>query len=167
MGWLIDCVKKARGYSYPLVLVILATTSIASGITARVTVTYIQREKEDELLFRGQQYIRSIESYYKAGSSGQFPRGLEELLDDPRFINKKHLRRIYPDPFSSEEGESAGWRLLKNQQGRVIGVVSRSNATPIRKARFNSSLKHFENSTTYQDWQFIYTPEVRIKQNIR
>ena len=48
-------VKKQRGVSYVFILLLVATTAIGAGVTAKVTATYNQREKENELIFRGLQ----------------------------------------------------------------------------------------------------------------
>ena len=56
-----------------------------------------QREKEAELLFRGEQYREAIASYYK--KEQRYPQSLEELLEDKRYpMPVRHLRRLYRDP---------------------------------------------------------------------
>ena len=67
----------------------------------------VQADREAELLFRGQAYRRAIESYYRA--NGVYPRALEDLLKDPRFPSKRHIRSLYPDPM----GKGQAWLLLR------------------------------------------------------
>jgi type II secretory pathway pseudopilin PulG len=70
-----------------------------------------QRQKEEELIFRGQQYRRAIQLYVRR--FGRYPASLDDLEDtnDLRFI-----RKLYPDPMTPE-GE---WRLIHIAPGGVF-----------------------------------------------
>ncbi|HWP85732.1 MAG TPA: hypothetical protein VNN17_11110, partial [Terriglobia bacterium] len=62
-----------------------------------------QRMKEEELIFRGQEYRRAIQLFVR--KFGRYPTSLEELenTNEIRFI-----RKLYPDPMT-EDGQ---WRLV-------------------------------------------------------
>jgi hypothetical protein len=57
--------------------------------------TQIQREKEEELIFRGNQYVEAVR-LFQLKKPGTFPRSLDELL------NEKCIRRLYKDPMTPE-----------------------------------------------------------------
>ena len=155
-----------RGYSYSVLLVLVAVLSVGAGLTARVSSHSAQRERETELVFRGLAMRAAIRSYYEAGVPAEYPRSLESLLKDPRFPYRVHLRRIYPDPMlSSAEASSArdgGWTLLTDARGGINGVASRSSRQPIKRARFPLGLSLAPQVNSYADWHFSYEPPPKV-----
>jgi len=94
-------------------LVMLATIVII-GITLAATgeVWHIaqKREKEQELLFVGDQFRRAISLYYAhAPALGRRQlESLEDLLQDPRYPStQRYLRKIYADLVSGGGGQGA------------------------------------------------------------
>ena len=57
----------------------------------------VQREREDELVFRGEQYARAV-GLFQRKYAGAFPPSLDVLLQ------QKFLRKKYKDPMA-EDGE--------------------------------------------------------------
>jgi type II secretory pathway pseudopilin PulG len=57
----------------------------------------MRREREAELAFRGEQYVRAIQ-LYAAKNGGAFPPSIDVL------VSQRYLRKKYKDPFS-EDGE--------------------------------------------------------------
>jgi hypothetical protein len=108
-------------------------------------------ENEAELLFRGQAYQRAIVSYYRARTPHTFPKRVEDLLEDPRFLHKRHLRKLYSEPMGGE------WRLIRNKGNRIIGVASQSREAPFKRVDFPKGLEHFEGAEHYSDWVFAYS----------
>lgn len=143
-----------RGFTYIMLLAIVATTSVLAGVTTKITSTYIQRDTETELIFRGLQYRQAIKSYYHAAVPNAFPRSLDELIKDPRFIYRVHLKRLYLDPFTN----SNHWSLLTNTEGEIIGVSSTSSRKSLKSSGFPKGIIISEGGTTYQAWKFVYTP---------
>lgn len=149
---------RCRGFTYPMVLVMVTTTAIMAGITEHYTSQFNQREKEAELLFRGEQYVRAIESYYLSGR--QLPQNLEDLLKDPRYLSRQHIRRLYADPFAdSEDGK---WTLLRDSTGGITGVASKSQKTSIKKGNFPIRFAQFTGLEKYSEWKFEFDPN-RLK----
>lgn len=141
-----------RGGGYLLFLFVLTLLSIALAGTGLVWHFEIQRDKERELLFVGEEYRRAISRYY-AFSPGQkqYPQKLEELLHDKRFPHVvRHLRKLYRDPMAPQ-GE---WTLIL-QQGRITGVASSSPSAPIRKTGFDGQQSDFAEAATYAQWRFV------------
>lgn len=134
------------------VAILAIFVQIATPLNSRI----IQVDKEAELLFRGLAYRKAIESYYLAGKSFRtYPRQLDDLLQDPRFVYKRHLRKQYLEPFNNDE-----WIILPSDDGGIRGVLSTSNLTPLKQRGFPASLFHFENAKSYKDWKFEYLPPV-------
>ena len=90
---------RKDAFSYITALVFVSVMGISLTAAGTYWSTIIKREKETELLFRGDQIRRAIESYCGGGPGGrgsQYPASLNDLLRDPRYPTlKKHLRKIY------------------------------------------------------------------------
>jgi type II secretory pathway pseudopilin PulG len=118
----------------------------------------VKRDKEAELLFRGQAYLRAIESYYTANPGVQtYPQQLEDLLKDPRFAYRRHIRRLYKDPLTGDE-----FQLLRGEDGGIVGVVSGSQAIPLKQTDFPARIQSFEGRASYSEWRFEYRSPVKL-----
>jgi len=67
----------------------------------------LQRDREEELIFRGYEYTEAIRAY-QAEHGGAYPTKMEDLLK-PGQKKVPYLRRLYTNPFDPEEGK---WTLL-------------------------------------------------------
>ncbi len=145
---------RQGGFTFLGLMFAVAIAGIALAGTGTLWQMESRREKEKELLFIGEEYRRAIGSYYdkSPGAQKQFPEKLEDLLLDKRFPNPTHhLRRRYRDPMTAD-GE---WELIR-QQGRIMGVASRSSGKPIKIAGFTAEQEGFDSAASYADWYFIY-----------
>jgi type II secretory pathway pseudopilin PulG len=141
------------GITYLIMLFSVAVMGVALVAVATVWTTAVTREKEEELLFVGQQFRAALLSYSNSSPAGsaKFPETLDELLLDKRFPSvQRHLRRLYRDPFTGKPL----WGLLY-QQGRIVGVYSLAEGTPIKVDGFPPELSQFAKSTRYAQWAFI------------
>jgi type II secretory pathway pseudopilin PulG len=152
------------GFSYISALIFVAVIGITLTAGSRYWSTMIKREKEQELLFRGDQIRKAIEVYYKAASGGrgsQYPSSLKDLLKDPRLPTpQRYLRKVYKDPMT-DEGQ---WNIVMAPNGRIKGVFSKSKDIPIKVGNFPAIYEDFEKAETYADWKFVYAPEEQKKQ---
>jgi len=92
-----------HGFSYLAVLFLVALTAAGLAALGQAWSTAVQREKERELEFRGGEIARAIASYQRASTTGpaSYPTSLEDLLEDRRGPRvRRHLRRLYVDPFT-------------------------------------------------------------------
>jgi type II secretory pathway pseudopilin PulG len=150
------CSGKAReqnGFTYIGLLIVVAM--LAAGATAALSAgSALQwREKETELIAIGLEYRRALKSYANSSPAGQpnAPRQLTELLRDPRHPGVvRHLRRIYPDPLTSE----THWGLVRDPAGLIIGIHSTSTAVPFRQNRFPVGMESFEQAESHAEWVF-------------
>ncbi len=118
---------RVRGFTYLGLLFLVAAGAAALSTLGMRWTTAVQRDKEQELIFRGHQIARAIAAYRAApGADGKpaWPRQLEELVEDRRGIKPRHhLRRLYADPFTGQPD----WVLLTASDGSLRGVRSRSD----------------------------------------
>jgi type II secretory pathway pseudopilin PulG len=147
-----------RGFTFLGLLIIVAIMGVGLLAVGEVWHSARQREKEQELLFVGNQFRRAISSYYRhapaANKQQPYPTTLEDLLKDPRYPStQRYLRKIYPDPISG----SADWGVV-TKNGGIYGVYSLSEEAPIKQGNFRPSENAFEGKTKYSDWLFIYEP---------
>lgn len=147
-----------QGFAYVALLCVLAGVALMLGVAAEQIEHAAQRDREEQLLFVGNQFRHAIASYYeKSPGAKQYPRKLEDLLQDNRFPKPtRHLRRIYPDPMDNR----AGWQLVRTPQGTIVGVYSRSDLTPIRTNLDDDLMAVFGNGPIlhYSDWKFVHRP---------
>lgn len=105
------------------------------GLAALGTVwqTEMQREREHELLFIGEQFGLALWRYYEASPDAKaYPRRLEDLLEDRRHaVPRRHLRQIFVDPLTGRRD----WVVIMSG-GQITAVRSRSQGEPIVRAGF-------------------------------
>jgi type II secretory pathway pseudopilin PulG len=149
--------QHERGFTYIGVLVLVALMGIALAAAGQVWHTLQQREKEQELLFIGNQFRLALSRYagHTPGQARRAPLHLEELLRDPRHPGvQRYLRKIYLDPMTG----SAEWGLITGPDGEIYGVHSLSGAEPLKKSNFRLADRHFEGKMKYSDWVFMQAP---------
>lgn len=154
-----------RGAILLLLMVLAVILGLAAGMAGQSWRTTMQRDREAELLWRGQQYQQAIASYYtvKHGPQQMFPSELENLLRDPRFPNMvRHLRKLYKDPMTGGD-----WELVTDSASRIIGVRSRSELTPFRQDGFPKSLEKLQGKGSYREWAFVFEPSKLNSMNNR
>ena len=83
------------GYAMAGLLVAIGIMSVLMSVAMPAWRTLVKREKEAELLFRGQQYVRAIDLYQRR-FPGAYPTDIEMLVEE------RFLRRLYPDPMTGE-----------------------------------------------------------------
>ena len=87
-----------RGYAMAALLVSLAVMSVLMGALLPAWRHQAQREKEAELVFRGEQYVRAIRLWEMKMGPGSRPPNFDIL------VQQKFLRKKYKDPMT-EDGE--------------------------------------------------------------
>ncbi len=121
-----------REYGYTLLIVMFAIFLLTLGLMLAMPVwqTQVQRELEEELIFRGEQYVEAVR-LFQTKNPGNFPSSFDELLEE------KFIRRLFPDPMT-EAGE---WNVIllynqspaRNQQGG--GVPDQGTVVFLQRAR--------------------------------
>jgi type II secretory pathway pseudopilin PulG len=136
-----------------IVLLFVLLTTLGASSMVQMHQTQTRREKEEQLLFVGDQYRRAIASYYGVtppGGARSLPRSIDDLLNDQRFPTPmQHLRQAYPDPMTGK----VDWVFVRSGSG-ISGLRSQSTLEPIKKNGFPDLYKRFEVGTSYADWVF-------------
>lgn len=148
--------RKQYGFSYIGVMVTLVIAAIGMQGAAVMWQQQSQRSNEALLLETGEAYRLAIGRYYESTPQPvkQYPIRLEELIEDKRFpVPKRHLRRLYPDPFVVKQSMS-----LIIRDGRIVGVHSQSLLAPIRSSGYQDAQSGFHTAKHYREWQFVYEP---------
>ena len=109
--------RNDRGFTYIGLLVMVSLMGVGLAGAGQVWSTASKRDREAELLFIGQEFQRAIGSYYDSttGANKQYPASFDELLEDKRSLTvRRHLRRIYRDPFTG----ATSWGFVRGPGGR-------------------------------------------------
>ena len=83
-----SAIRNRNGFTYIALLAAIVIIGITLGSAAKSWQNISQREKEEELLFRGSQYRMAIESYYNYQNRRQFPNSIDVLLKDERSLRQ-------------------------------------------------------------------------------
>jgi len=145
---------RRSGFTYLTILFVIAIMGAGLALVGEVWHTAVVREREAELLYVGNQYLKAIERYYRSGPQ-QYPRALSDLLKDPRKpTTERYLRRLYPDPLTGKDE----WGIVKAPDGGILGVHSLSDEKPLKSAGFSIRYRVFEGAKKYSDWKFLHSP---------
>ena len=90
-------------------LVALAVMAVLMSVALPVWRHEAQREKEAELVFRGQQYVRAIRLFQT--KTGTFPTSVDML------VQGHFLRKKYKDPITNEDFELSAPAAVPGQAG--------------------------------------------------
>jgi len=167
--------KNRGGYTFLILLIMMTILAIGLLVAVPVWKTEIRREAEEELIFRGSQYVEAVRRF-QIKNPGAYPKSIEEL------VKGRFLRRAYPDPMTADgfwdiilqpgtqpsasdrAGRNAGatagqaapaeqvfvvpqGSLASMENARIIGVVSRSP---------RASFRIYQDNETYDTWLFYF-----------
>ena len=162
--------RGARGYAMAALLVSIAVMGILMSVALPAWRQAARREKEADLVFRGEQYARAI-GLYQRRFAAAFPPSIDVLVE------QKFLRRKYRDPMTedgefqvlyqaslaaSAPGDGSAPSTLSGSgsqtgpsgptggagpRGGVIGVLSKSE---------EKSIRLYNDRDHYNEWLFVY-----------
>jgi type II secretory pathway pseudopilin PulG len=162
------------GYTLVVFVMIVAVMAILMAVAVEVVSFQAQREREAELIFRGQQYVEGVRLYKQ--KYGRNPMRMKELWEaDPRVLRQK-----WKDPIT----DSDTWGLIfLGQEGRELtppgGRGRGRRPTPTRTPIFErereggsggekigpiigvhslsteGSIKIYEGRQQYDEWKFV------------
>jgi hypothetical protein len=86
-----------------------------TAVVLEIGATQARRAREEETVWRGNQYVRAIRLYYH--KTGRYPQTLDDLT---KGLPELHfLRQAYKNPMDPSGG---AWRFIYvNQAGQIIG----------------------------------------------
>lgn len=171
------------GYAMAALLVALAVMAVMMSVALPVWRHEAQRIKEDELIWRGTQYVRAIR-LYSMKMGGQLPPSVDALVQG-HFLRKKYKDPITNDDFDLLGGgvtqpglapgqgqpqpgrggvpgqPSTGFLPAVSSQPTSSGSVAIGGTVPgglsgVRSKSKDESIKVYNGRTHYNEWVFIY-----------
>jgi type II secretory pathway pseudopilin PulG len=165
------------GFAMAALLVAMAVMAVVMSVLLPVWHTLSVREKEEELMWRGQQYDRAIQLFRKKNAAPG-PPNVDAL------IRGRFLRKKFKDPITNDDfefvGVNAGQPTMTGgpsapgapgaqrgpgasgmQQQRPPSQPPRGFGQLIGSVRSKSKKHSFrepDGATTYDQWQFSYVP---------
>ena len=150
--------RGERGYAMAALLVMLGVMLVLMSAALPAWRFQARREKEAELVFRGEQIARSIYLYQRKNGPGAFPPSLDVLVQG-RFLRKKYKDPMTKDgefqvllagmapqaPGRGNQPPQPQPQVTGVNQPGIIGVQSKSKETSIRT---------YMGRTRYNEWQF-------------
>lgn len=82
-------------------MVFISVLLVGMMIALPVLETQAWREKEEELLFRGRQYVEAVRLFVR-NNPGNFPESIDDLVEN------RYLRKAFPDPMTKD----GKWNLI-------------------------------------------------------
>lgn len=110
--------SRESGYAMIMALLMVATFIIGSQVVLQHLATQGRRQREQHMIWCGEQYARAIKLFYR--KAGRYPQSLDELKEG---IPGVHFLRIeaYKNPMDPDEGS---WRFIYvNAGGQITGSV--------------------------------------------
>lgn len=160
--WQCTRVGEPCGYALAALLVAISVMAVLLSAAMPVWTTLMQREREAELVFRGEQYARAIARYQQQFANTP-PPNLETLVE------QNFLRRLYEDPMSPDGAfvplTAADLAAIETARaaadgfddlapsggvtGEMGGIVGVTSSSP------NASLREYNGATRYNEWVFL------------
>src|SRR6202166_1856814 len=94
-----------RGFALMMVMFLATLVLLGAMAAAPYIRTERRRKKEEEMIWRGKQYVRGIKLYYR--KNGRFPTSIDDLIK-PKVGSVRYMRQAYKDPMNKEDG---AWRM--------------------------------------------------------
>jgi hypothetical protein len=109
------------GYAIVIVMFFLALLVLGTVAAAPTVLSDIQREREADMVWKGEQYARGVKLYYM--KTHRFPPSLEDLTTAKTGV--RFMRQAYKDPMNKSDGS---WRLIYvGPSGQLIGSLKNRN----------------------------------------
>jgi len=110
--------RSERGYALLVVIFLVTVLLLSTMVVVPNILTEGQREKEKEMIWRGNQYARGVKLHFR--KTGRFPTSLEDLTK-PKVGSLRFMRQAYKDPMNKEDGS---WRFIYvGPMGQLIGSL--------------------------------------------
>jgi len=154
---------REGGFTLAGLFVVMAVMAIFLTVAVQSASFQAQREKEEELIFRGQQAVEAIRLF--RARNGRFPLTLDELVK----AKPRVLRKPWADPMTG----LPDWVpvYLGEEGGKVVGGSAAPTPTPgrgrspgaargpiigVRSRVCTEAIKIYEGRTKYCEWKFIF-----------
>ena len=123
---------KEAGYTLAVVMVFTSVLLVTLSGAVINWQKAMQREREEELIYRGKQFMRAVELWQRK-FPGTYPTTIDALLSTN---NTRFLRKKWKDPITNSDE----WRLLKmNPDGSISGLTVIPGSSPLGPSSFDGS----------------------------
>ncbi len=170
------------GYAMAALIVSLAVLAVLMTAAMPVWKQTVQREKEAELVFRGEQYARAV-GLFQRKFANAYPPTIDALVEQ-KFLRKKYKDPITDDDFeplrqgqaAPQGGAQAPGRGGQPQGqpgaptpgrggiGATPGTVAQGSAPAaggivgVASKSKDVSIRLYKGRSHYNEWAFVYTP---------
>jgi type II secretory pathway pseudopilin PulG len=178
---------RQAGYAMAVLLVAMSVMAVMLSVAMPVWRQASQREKEEELVFRGLQYTHAI-GLFQRKYANAFPPNFDVL------VNEKFLRKKFKDPITAEDfvpilaGQSPAAGSTQAGRGAPggTGATGMAPTQPAAQAggpgrpatggpgsgpvggivgvtskSKDKSIRLYNGRSHYNEWQFVYTPQLQ------
>ena len=109
--------SKESGFAFLMALGLIFIALALSLVVLQNFATEGRRQREEETIWRGEQYKRAVRLYYH--KVGRYPQTVDDLKKGG--LNLHFLRQVYKNPMNKTDGS---WRFVYvNAAGQIIGSV--------------------------------------------
>jgi len=157
---------RESGFTLAALVVMMAVMAIFLTVAIESVSFQQRREREDELIFRGSQYVEGIRLF--RARAGRFPVTVEELAK----ANPRVLRKVWVDPMTGKPNWAP---VFLGEEGTTVAPTPNPSATPqptppragkgsvgtvvgVRSTVCQDSIKIYNGHTNYCEWKFFYDP---------
>jgi type II secretory pathway pseudopilin PulG len=124
--------RKEAGYTLAVVMVFTSVLLVTLSGALISWQKAMQREREEELIYRGKQFMRAVELWQRK-FPGTYPTTIDALLSTN---NTRFLRKKWKDPITNSDE----WRLLKvNPDGSISGLTVIPGSSPLGPSSYGAS----------------------------
>ncbi len=171
--------SRQRGFTLAALIVVIAVMAIFLAVAVESVSFQKRRENEEELIFRGNQYVEAIRLF--RARNGRFPMAMEELYKaNPRVLRKKWLNPIsgkldWKPVFLGQDGKEVNPNVTPGAGPSPTPTRSSFGRTPtpgpggeggerggpimgVACPSCEDSIKVLDGRTRYCDWKFIFDP---------
>lgn len=155
--------RSARGYALIMLMIVVFALTVGVLIALPIWQTQVRRENEQELIFRGKQYVEAVR-LYQMKYPGTFPQSFEDLVEE------KCIRRLYKDPMTKE----GRWNVIlqtsqvgETEEGaapqkvmivpeNVLSAIDLPVILGVVSSSTRKSFRIYNKQTSYDKWLFYY-----------
>jgi len=136
--------RSQRGFIMALALAVAVVMGLMLLKVGPNIVKEVQRENENELIFRGESIANAIKIY--SAKTGRFPTTLEDVMK----VRPRILRQKYLDPMTP----GGDWEYVTQVQPGASGNKEGLPIVGVRSTSTLNSIHIYQNKTLVRDWLF-------------
>ncbi len=137
--------RGERGFTMVLLLALIVVMGILLAMSRPTLKAQVQRENEEELIYRGEAIARGLKAYQ--AKFNKYPTDLDELMK----VRPSLLRQKYRDPMTPT-GE---WEYITQVQPGASGDTRGLPIIGVRSRSDENAFKLYKNKSLISEWRFL------------